>query len=76
LVLEANALIALLLKRIRGVEGALLSKSELESEGILYYSSSSSSFSLLELLAKKSLDFNSLLDNPNVTGPARLKPRD
>ena len=63
---KADALIAPLLKRIRGAEGALSSKSELESEGILYYSSSSSSFSLLELLAKESLDFNSSLDNPKL----------
>ena len=54
LVLEVDVLIALLLRRIRGAEGALLSKLELELKGILYYLSSSSSLSLLELLAKES----------------------
>jgi hypothetical protein len=64
LVPEVDALIALLLKRIGGVEGALSSKLKSESEDILYYLSSSSYLSLLELLAKESLGFNSLLDNP------------
>ena len=63
LVPEADALVALLLKRIGGAEGALSSKSELELEGILYYSSSSSSLSLSELLAKESLGSNSSSDN-------------
>jgi hypothetical protein len=63
LVPEADALIALLLKRIGGVEGALSSKSELELKGILYYSSSSSSLSSLELLAKESLGSDLLLNN-------------
>jgi hypothetical protein len=65
LVLEADILVALLLKRIKGAEGALSSKSELELEGILYHLSSFSSLSLLELLAKESLGSNSLLDNPS-----------
>ena len=64
LVLEADTLVAPLLKRIRGAEGALLSKLESELEGILYHLSSSSSSSLSELLAKESLGSNSLLDNP------------
>jgi hypothetical protein len=63
LVLEADALVALLLKRIRGAEGALSSESESESEGILYYSSSSSSSSSSELLAKESSGSDSSLDN-------------
>jgi hypothetical protein len=66
LVLKVNILIALLLKRIRGAEGALLSKLELELKGILYYLSSSSSSSLLELLAKESLGFNLLLNSPKL----------
>jgi hypothetical protein len=64
LVLEVDILVVLLLKRIGGAEGALSSKSELESEGILYYLSSSSSLSSLELLAKESLGSDSSLDNP------------
>jgi hypothetical protein len=63
LVLEADVLIVLLLKRIKGAEGALSSKSESESEDILYYSSSFFSLSSLELLAKESLGSNSSLDN-------------
>ena len=46
-----------------GAKGALSSKLELESEGILYYSSSSSSLSLLERLAKESAGSDSSLDN-------------
>jgi hypothetical protein len=64
LVPEADTLVVLLLERIKGAEGALLSKSELESEGILYYLSSSSSLSSLELLTKEILGSDSLLDNP------------
>jgi hypothetical protein len=64
LVLEADALVALLLERIRGAEGAPSSESESESEGILYYSSSSSSLSLSELLAKESSGSDSSSDNP------------
>jgi hypothetical protein len=64
LVPEADTLVVLLLERIKGAEGALLSKSELESEGILYYSSSSSSLSSLELLTKEILGSDSLLNNP------------
>jgi hypothetical protein len=53
LVLEADTLEALLLKRTEGgTEGALSSESELDLEGILYYLSSSSSLSLLERLRK------------------------
>jgi hypothetical protein len=68
LVLEADTLIAPLYRGgIKGLaEGALLSKSELESEGILYHSFSSSSSSLLERLAKEGADSNSLLDNPKL----------
>jgi hypothetical protein len=64
LVLEADTLIAPLLERIREAEDTLSSKSELESEDILYYSSSSSSLSSLELLAKESSGSDSSLDNP------------
>jgi hypothetical protein len=63
LVPEADALVAPLLERIGGAEGALLSKSESELKGILYHSSSFSSLSLLELLAKESSGSNSSLDN-------------
>jgi hypothetical protein len=63
LVPEADALVALLLKRIGGAEGALSSKLELELKGILYYSSSSSSLSLSELLAKESSGSDLSLDN-------------
>jgi hypothetical protein len=66
LVPEADTLVAPLLERIGGAEGALLSKSESESEGILYYLSSSSSLSLLELLAKESSGSNSSLNNPKL----------
>jgi hypothetical protein len=66
LVPKADALVALLLKRIGGAEGALSSKLESELEGILYYLSSSSSLSLLELLAKESSGSNSLSDNPKL----------
>jgi hypothetical protein len=62
-VLEVNVLIALFLKRIKGAKGALSFKLKLELNNILYYLSSSFSSSLLELLAKESLDFNSLLNN-------------
>jgi len=64
LVPEVDALIAPLPERIRGVEGAPSSKSESESEGILYYSSSSSSSSSSELLAKESSDSDSSSDSP------------
>jgi hypothetical protein len=64
LVPEADALVAPLLRRIRGVEGALSFELELESEGILYHSSSSSSSSSSELLAKKSSNSDSLLNSP------------
>jgi len=63
-VLEVDTLVAPLLKRIKGVEGASSSESESESEGILYHSSSSSSSSLSELLAKESSDSDSSSDNP------------
>jgi hypothetical protein len=49
-----------------GAEGALLLESELESEGILYYLSSSSSLFSLERLAKESIGSNSSLDNPKL----------
>jgi hypothetical protein len=63
LVLEVNALITPLLKRIRGAEGALLFKLKLELKGILYYLFSSSSSFLLKLLVKESLGSNLLLNN-------------
>jgi len=66
-VLEADALIIVLFRRVEGgAKGALSSKLELESEGILYYSSSSSSLSLLERLAKESTGSNSSSDNPKL----------
>ena len=45
---EADTLVAPLLRRIEGAEGASSSKLESKSEGILYHLSSSSSSSLLE----------------------------
>jgi hypothetical protein len=66
LVLEVDTLEALLLERTEGgggVEGALSSESESDSEGILYYLSSSSSLSLLERLTKESAGSDSSLDN-------------
>ena len=66
LVLEADALVAPLLERIGGAEGALSSESELELEGILYHSSSSSSLSSSELLAKESSGSDSSSDNPKL----------
>ena len=63
MVLEADALIVVLFRRAEGgAKGALLSKLESESEGILYHSSSSS-LSLLKRLAKESAGSDSLLDN-------------
>jgi hypothetical protein len=63
-VLEADALIEPLLGRAEGGAGGALSlESELELEGILYHSSSSSSLFSLERLAKESVDSNSSLDN-------------
>jgi hypothetical protein len=65
LVLEADTLEALLLKRTeRGAEGASSSESESDSEGILYYLSSSSSSSSSKRLIKESTGSNLLLDNP------------
>jgi len=66
LVPEADALVAPLYRGgTEGVaEGALLSKSESEPKGILYYLSSSSSSSLLERLAKEGVGSDSSLDNP------------
>jgi hypothetical protein len=65
LVLEADTLEALLLKRTEGgAEGALSSESESDSEGILYHLSSSSSSSLSERLTKESVGSDSSLDNP------------
>jgi hypothetical protein len=62
-VLKADALIVVLFGRIGGgVKGASSSKLELELEGILYHSSSSS-LSLLERLAKKSAGSDLSLDN-------------
>jgi hypothetical protein len=66
LVPEADALVAPLPGRIRGVEGASLFESESESEGILYHSSSSSSSSSSELLAKESSDSDSSSDSPKL----------
>jgi len=67
LVLEAEALNTPLFKRIGGgAEDALLLELELKSEGILYYSSSSSSLSLLKRLTKESISFNLLLNNPKL----------
>jgi hypothetical protein len=63
-VLEADTLIIILFRRAKEeVKGALLSKLELKSKGILYHSSSSSSSSLLKRLAKESIGFNLLLNN-------------
>jgi hypothetical protein len=65
-VLKADALIVVLFRRAEGrAKGALSSKLELESEGILYHSPSSS-LSLLERLAKESIGFNLSLDNPKL----------
>ena len=65
MVLEADALVVVLFRRVGGgAKGALSSKLESESEGILYHLSSSSSSSLLERLAKESAGSNSLSDNP------------
>jgi hypothetical protein len=64
LVLEADALVAPLLERIGGAEGAPSSKLESELKGILYYLSSSSSLSLLELLAKESSGSDLSSNNP------------
>jgi hypothetical protein len=61
---EVDALVALLLRRIEGAEGASSSELESELDGILYYLSPSSSSSLLELLVKESLDSDLSLDNP------------
>ena len=62
-VLKADILIVVLFRRVGGgAKGALLSKLELELEGILYHLSSSS-LSLLERLAKESTGSNLLLDN-------------
>ena len=64
---EADALIVVLFRRAGGgAKGALLSKLESELEGILYHLSSSSSLSLLERLAKESIDSDSSLDNPKL----------
>jgi hypothetical protein len=59
-----SALIRVLIEcSLQRAEGALLLESELESEGILYHSYSSSSSSLLERLVRESAGSNSLLDN-------------
>jgi hypothetical protein len=64
---EADTLVVVLLRRAEGgAKSALLSKLELELEGILYYSSSLSSLSLLKRLAKESAGSNSLLNNPKL----------
>jgi hypothetical protein len=66
-VLEADALIVVLFRRVGGgAKGASSSKLELESEGILYHSSSSSSLSLSERLAKESIGSNLSSDNPKL----------
>jgi hypothetical protein len=66
-VLEADTLIEPLLRRAEGGAGGASSlELELESEGILYYSSSLSFSFLLERLAKESVDSNSSLDNPKL----------
>jgi hypothetical protein len=63
-VLEADALVVILFRRVReGAKGALLSELELELEGILYHLSSSSSLSLLERLVKESVGSDLSLDN-------------
>ena len=70
MVLEVDALIIILFKRVKeGAKGAWLFKLELELKGILYhlsslsFLSSLSSLSLLKRLAKESVGFNSLLNN-------------
>jgi hypothetical protein len=65
LVLEADTLEVLLLKRIEGgAEDALLSELESDLEDILYYLSSSSSLSSSERLTKETIGSDSSLDNP------------
>ena len=64
MVLEADILIIVLFKRIKGgIKDALLFKLELKLKGILYYLSFLSSLSLLKRLVKESIGFNLLLDN-------------
>ena len=66
MVLEADALIIVLFKRVKGgAKGALSSKLELESKGILYHLSSLSLY-LLERLAKESIGSDSSLNNPKL----------
>ena len=67
MVLEVDALIIILFKRVKeGAKGAWLFKLELELKGILYHLSSLSSLSLLERLAKESIGSNSSLNNPKL----------
>jgi hypothetical protein len=62
---EADVLIVVLLERVRGgAEGVSSSKSESESEDILYHSSFLSSLSLSERLVKESAGSDSSSDNP------------
>ena len=67
MVLEADILIIVLFKRIKGgIKDALLFKLELKLKGILYYLSFLSSLSLLKRLTKESIDSNLLLNNPKL----------
>ena len=64
LVLKAEALNALLLKRVKeGAEDTLLLELKSELKGILYYSSSSSFLFSLKRLAKERKGSDSLLNN-------------
>jgi hypothetical protein len=63
-VLEADTLIIILFKRVKGgAKGALSFKLKLELKGILYHLSSLSSLSLLKRLVKESIGSNSSLNN-------------